>query len=514
MRVKKIIMFMSCLAMGIQLQATAVNSNRLNEWNISKNMEQPVTRQTCRVLLEETFNTTIHKPEFSTRPNEYITREEMALMIVNILGYEDIAARLKTASSTFKDVKENVGAIHIMKDLKLINGDNDSHFNPNKKLTGHEIATIIKRLSDRLNMNVKEVHSTYAIKSSDQIALIKNIDTLSFGWGQVEYDQIHKKISINTTSGNKNDFSVPLGFELPLGIAKQEAVETYFMVYFNDRPIDLVNEGKPMTLAAYIFNNPTERTSLIREILNASYEIAQKGGVTNFDGITIDFEDFYDASLQTGFNTFLKELKRELDKDNKKLNVAVQPRAYYKGYDYKTIGQIADRVILMAHDYAAKTLSDAEMQSGFTVTPITPIYAIYNALKEITDNVSGIDPSKVMLQISFASTQWQVKDNKIINRKPYTPSYDKLFARLQNPATEIIYSDSYQNPYAIYYDNNIKNVIWYENKQSVEAKIDLAKMFGINKISFWRLGTIPNYIDISGKNTQLDIAAWLAQKDK
>ncbi len=503
MGIKKVIIFIMCLVLGTGVQAAALQPNSL----------KPITRQESRLLLEETIGRVLSKPELVTRPNDAITREEMALMIVNILGYEDIVNKLKSEPNTFKDVKNSVGAINLVKSLKLISGDSNNNFSPHKVLTAAEVATIIKRIEDRLSIPIDELHSSYAIRSSDQMTLIKNLDAVSFGWSQVEYDQLNDKVIINTTSSNQNDFSVPLGFEIPLAFAKQENAETYLMVYLNDRPINFINVEKPMTLATYIFNNQAERASLIQQILSASQQISQNGKVAEFDGVTIDFEDFYDDSLKSGFNTFLKELKQELNKNNKKLNVAVQPNDYYKGYDYKTIGQIADRVILMAHDYGAKTLSDAEMQLGFSVTPITPIHAIYKVLKEITDNDVGTDPSKVMLQVSFASTQWQVKDNKIIHRKPYTPSYDKLFTRLQNKSTEIVYSNIYQNPYAIYYEGDIKNVIWYENEQSIQAKIDLAKMFGINKISLWRLGTIPNYTDVSNKNIQLDIVTQLSLGD-
>ena len=59
--------------------------------------------------------------------------------------------------------------------------------------------------------------------------------------------------------------------------------------------------------------------------------------------------------LKQEFNTFLKELREKLDK-SKKLYVTVPPvlskgQLYYDGYDCRTIGGIADKVVLMAHDY-------------------------------------------------------------------------------------------------------------------------------------------------------------------
>lgn len=37
--------------------------------------------------------------------------------------------------------------------------------------------------------------------------------------------------------------------------------------------------------------------------------------------------------------------------------------------------------------------------------------------------------------------------------------------------------------------------LWYEDARSVSDKLQLAKLFGIQGVSFWRIGTIPNYAD-------------------
>jgi spore germination protein YaaH len=51
------------------------------------------------------------------------------------------------------------------------------------------------------------------------------------------------------------------------------------------------------------------------------------------------------------------EIREELDKTAKKLYVAVHPQKrqgqeYYDAYNYKSIGEIAGKVILMAHNYS------------------------------------------------------------------------------------------------------------------------------------------------------------------
>ena len=38
-------------------------------------------------------------------------------------------------------------------------------------------------------------------------------------------------------------------------------------------------------------------------------------------------------------------------------------------------------------------------------------------------------------------------------------------------------------------------MVWYENSDSIQAKCDLARYFGIGGVSLWRLGLVPNYSD-------------------
>jgi len=72
---------------------------------------------------------------------------------------------------------------------------------------------------------------------------------------------------------------------------------------------------------------------------------------------------------------------------------------------------------------------------------------------------------------------------------------------------EISYSERLQNPYASFYDSSddTQNVIWYEDSRSIQAKVDLAKMFGIHGISLWRLGNIPNFNENENKEIYMDV---------
>jgi len=148
----------------------------------------------------------------------------------------------------------------------------------------------------------------------------------------------------------------------------------------------------------------------------------------------------------------------------------------------------------MAHDYYAKSLTDEEMNSGFNVTPLAPINEVYYALKAITDRGTGVDDiSKILLQFSFDAVQWKIQNGVIINRKPFNPTYDAIAGRVSAGAIPQ-YSYKYESPFIQFLnmDDGTDNIIWYENRQSIEAKLNLAAMFQINGVSLWRLGIIPN----------------------
>jgi spore germination protein YaaH len=147
------------------------------------------------------------------------------------------------------------------------------------------------------------------------------------------------------------------------------------------------------------------------------------------------------------------------------------------------------------------------MEAAYTVTPLAPLDEVYIALRAITDSKTGIqDRSKILLQFSMDTVQWKLKEGKIINEVPFRPSYSAIQSRLLSDAISA-FSLKLQNPYLIFEDatDGTRNVIWYENASSIQAKINLAKAFKIGGLSVWRLGTIPDESLTSESDDSLDI---------
>lgn len=405
-----------------------------------------------------------------------LTREEAAVYLVKALGLSGVAKDYEE-QKLFKDVTTHQGEINLVKTLGLMKGIGSETFGPKIGLSVSAAESILSRLEALIKADMQFEHAFYAISSSSQMALIKNYDAISFGWSEVIVDA-NKQISVVTDG--IGDFKVPSGFEVPLDEAKANGVATYLMVYYEDQGGQIRE----------LLNDSTQRAEMIRSLVNLTKKIEKDGVERGFDGLTIDFEQLRSEDLKAPYVTFLKELKIALAAEGKSLMVAVQPTTYFKGYDYKGIGEVADRVILMAHDYGAKSLNVNEQKQGIVMTPMTPIDEVYATLREATTAVA--DKSKLVLQISFASTQWQMKNQEVIHTFAYTPTYTQIETRLNTPGTVSYYDEIAQNPYAIYEADGVRNIIWYENTRSIEAKEDLAKLLGIRGISYWRLGTIPD----------------------
>ena len=436
-----------------------------------------------------------------------ITREEMAIMIVRALGYNRLSSRLEENYNVFKDVTKNVGFINIAKDFGIISGVGYNMFKPNNYAKREEAAAMIARMNERLEGKIDEIHGFYAIQSANQLDFIKDLDSVGFGWSRLEYD--NEKVILNTTRENNNEFAIPSGFSNPINTAKESDTDTLLMV-FAENAGSFNNE---VPLLEYILTQSTVQKELIKSIAEHVNNTSTEDISISFDGVVIDFESLRGEGNKRRFTEFLTNLKKELDINKKKLYVAVHPaakpgQAYFDGYDFRAIGNIADKIILMAHDYYAKELTSGEMENGYTLTPMTPIEDIYWALKFITDEEFGvIDREKILLQLSFDSVQWKVKNGKVINKYPYSPGYEAIRKRIQQEDVKIEYSQLYENTYAKYYneEDETDNIIWYEDSRSINAKLKLAKMFGISGISIWRLGNVPNYKDTESRKIYLDI---------
>lgn len=98
-----------------------------------------------------------------------------------------------------------------------------------------------------------------------------------------------------------------------------------------------------------------------------------------------------------------------------------------------------------------------------------------------------------MGSISFGSAGFHVDgEDRLLETTIYHPAPSTLALRLAQPDTQVVYSEEFRNPCALYTtEDGSRYKVWYENEQSVLDKVALARMFGITGVSLWRIGNIP-----------------------
>ena len=423
------------------------------------------------------------------RPEDYISREEMAVMLVRALGYGTLAQSLSGLELPFDDVTDNRGYVAIAYDIGMITGvagaGGQLKFLPRDSATREEAAAMLVRVYERYTSKLDWLHGFYAFSSYSQIDLTASMDAVSVGWARMEYDPAAGPV-LNSSRTNGNDWVRPDDPTPATDYWDARSLPYNLNVYASAGDSIPLPDGTTTSTVAAVTGTPEVRAQAVAALTAASADYA---------GLTIDFEGLKGDTIKLNYVTFLKELDAALPQ-GKTLYVCVQPDTWYTGFDYRGIGEAADKVILMAHDYRppVSSLKVGSIPSeSFALTPFSKIYA---ALVEITDPLTGVqDKSKLALAFSMDTTGFRIDENgRVLESKYYRPTMETLSQRLAQSDTTVTYSQTARNPYAIYTDESgARYQVWFEDAQSIADKIDLAQMFGITGFSFWRLGNIPTY---------------------
>lgn len=411
------------------------------------------------------------------RPNSPATRGEMAEMLVRALGLKSCAADAEKENILpFTDVTDKRGYIAVAYEIGMTKGLTDTTFGPDRTATRAQAAAMLVRIYEKLQQQTAFVHGFYAISSYSQLSLAQSMDAVSAGWSRMVWDGT--QATLNTTEQGGNEYHIPSGYE---------AVTTGIS-HLN---LSVFMDGQDLK---EMLASESGRTQAMQEIVQEVSKVYDQIGKNPYEGVTIDFEGLR-APQKEAFSDFLQQLHAALQKLDKKLFVCVPPvltsSTYYDGYDYRVIGNLADRVILMAYGYGPQSMSGFVGTEYYKTAATAPIASVYTALKQAT---SAIDPSKLLLGFSAINTAWKIdEDGKLLSETPVYPSNETVIKRLSQEDTEQGWSQTYQQSYAIYRtEDGSRYFLWYQDAASVQSALNAAHLLGVNGVSIWRIGNIPN----------------------
>lgn len=221
-------------------------------------------------------------------------------------------------------------------------------------------------------------------------------------------------------------------------------------------------------IAHDLLSVPANRQKLIANLLT----IMKRDG---YSGVNIDIEGIFSEDRDR-YNQFLRELRAALKPLGHQLTVSIPPKTgdepkdgWSGGYDYVTIGQLADKILLMTYD---------EHWSGDTPGPIASL----SWVNEVTDYAIQVIPKeKILLGIPVYGYDWSSKGTQ-------TVQYADAAALAQKQGVKALWSGTYQVPYFNYSADGVKHEVWYENEESIRAKLKVVQKKNLGGIGIWRLG--------------------------
>ena len=431
------------------------------------------------------------EPGGTFQPAAYVTRQDMAVMLVRALGYETLALDIAATAAPFPDVTEYASHIALAAAFGLTTGvevDGQLLFQPDAFATRGQAAAMLSRVYQRMTSKVDFLTGFYAFSSYDQISLTGDMDAVCLGWARLEWSA-EKGSVLNSSRTNGNDWVRPAGAEEALSYFQGNGTPYLLNIYADTTQNVTLSGGETTSVLEAVLPDPAARSQAVSAIAETS---------AGYAGVVIDFEGLRTELLKADFVAFLTELRAALPED-KALYVCVPPNDWYQGYDYRAIGAVCDKIILMAHDYQWTSVPEDYVGVRAPDSPVTPFPDVYRALSVLTDPETGVeDKSKIVLQISFAAAGFEVDENGLLaDTAIYRPAPETVAKRLSQADTVVTYDESDRNPSALYTTEDGMTVrLWYEDARSVADKVALARMMGVTGISVWRLGNVPTYSDI------------------
>lgn len=224
-----------------------------------------------------------------------------------------------------------------------------------------------------------------------------------------------------------------------------------------------------------IFNDPELRAKNIQIIVDKVREF-------NYDGIDIDYEGLKSEDKEA-FTNYIKELRHALNFYGKKLTIAIQAKTYDtlvkfgdRGQDWPALSQYVDEFRIMTYDYGWR---------GSIPRPVAPYYWVEDVVEYAVDHVPR---EKIFVGIPYYGYGWSEGGRF----SSYT--YQTILLILQKYGVDFQY-DPRQKTNRLFYiseydtrDPKVPYQVWFENKVSIQPKLELVRKYDLGGIAIWRLG--------------------------
>ncbi len=234
----------------------------------------------------------------------------------------------------------------------------------------------------------------------------------------------------------------------------------------------VVNANFSRTTIHKLLTLPNAQDNIIKGLVS----LAKKNG---YIGWQYDLEniDYQDRDLLTAF---VQKTYTKFQENNLILSVAAVARfvdyedtvafkSWSGVYDYAALAKYSDFISLMAYD-------DPNSQG-----PVASVDFVNKSLAYIKDKVP---PEKLSLGVPLYYWKWNTSTDKKVS----AGLFSNVLAIMSKYAYSLIFDPSLGVSALSYSFRNKNYKIWFEDKQSFQAKLDLAKSYNLRGFSAWQLG--------------------------
>ncbi|MRS04115.1 hypothetical protein EG832_12980 [bacterium] len=237
------------------------------------------------------------------------------------------------------------------------------------------------------------------------------------------------------------------------------------------------------------FDSALAQTAIVikkDKIISQLVSLSQSEG---YSGVNIDLEDIaYPGKTEEAradFSAFIHELAEKLHKTGKKLIISVPGKStddinneWTYPFDLAALGKEADYLQLMTYD-----------QHGSWGDP-GPVSGVDWLQEVLNYTTSIVEPSKLLIGLPAYGYDWDLSTYDPEKWTYSTTSFSwidvpMLYAK---QGVETHWDAASHSPYVTYTENRHDHVAWFENTESITAKVKLVPQHKLGGFSVWALG--------------------------
>ena len=372
------------------------------------------------------------------RPDDAITREEIAVMLVRAMGFGTIAGLAQELTMPFTDVRTNTGYIAMAYTLGVVSGTSDTTFSPDKTATREQAAVMLMR-----------VYDSYFGMDPERLGIASSAEGLTDLTG---YTAVAVAAQRLIYAGQVRLLDEMSAEEVSAVRAAAETAGAAQLLY-------VAGTGTALKGAA------GTTASLLADAVTA-------GG---YDGLFLDLTGL-ELKQMRDFTSLAQSLDSALG--DKLLYLGVEGLAWdgetYNGYDYAALAQEADKLVV-------RVPAVQEEADGLAVAPPEPLEEVYYALTKLKGQVDG---EKLCLLLTTTGTAWTD------GRQEGTLSADQIQELRQSLFTEEYYSSRYACPYLTDASGEKLRVVWYLDGEAAAQRARMGAFFGVDSLCLSNLSSV------------------------